>query len=46
MKGAGTDEETLNFTTAIFRDYHWKNLQHVYKTHGDVTKDIKGDTSG
>lgn len=46
VKGLGTDEETLNYTTAIFRDYHWKNLANSYQPFGDVVKDLKGDLSG
>ncbi|CAL6087693.1 Annexin_9 [Hexamita inflata] len=46
MKGAGTDDDTLQQTTAIFRDYHWKDLPIVYKQFGDITKDFKSDLTG
>lgn len=46
MKGLGADDTLLCYVTSIFRDYHWKDLSEVYKEHGDVTKDLKGDLSG
>ena len=34
-------------TTAVFRDYYWKDLTTVYKgKYGDIVNDLKGDLSG
>lgn len=47
VKGAGTDEKSLNFLTVLYSDYmRGPQIIHAYSKFGDIKKHLKGDLSG